>query len=141
ANPILRTVYGDGSDVADDQLDNAVITNGPFHVTLVDKNGVSLNGSDTYWNKSAVKLQHVRFVAKYTAESALDAYKKGEIDALTNAEFEPLALKLLAPYDDFRQTTFSAVNLYKFDGTRTPYNDRRVREALAISIERERLSN
>jgi len=140
AHPIFRPVYGDGTEFAEDLLDNGVVTNGPFRVTLVDKNGISLDRSDTYWNKAAVKLEHVRFVAKDTAESALDAYKKGEIDALTNADFEPLVLKLLAPYDDFHQTTFSAVNLYKIDDSQPPYGDRRVREALALSIDRDRLS-
>lgn len=139
AHPIFRPIYGDGSEFAEDLLDNGVVTNGAFQVALVDKNGISLDRSETYWDKQAVKLEHVRFVAKDSAESALEAYKKGEIDALTNANFEPLALKLLAPYDDFRQTTFSAVNLYKFDDTRPPYNDRRVREALAVAIDRERL--
>lgn len=141
ADPIFRPVYGDGKGLGDGQLDNGVITNGPFRVTLVDKNGISLERSETYWNKAEVKLEHIRFVPKDTAESALDAYKKGEIDALTNADLEPLALKLLAPYEDFRQTTFSAVNLYKFDDTRPPFDDRRVREALAIAIDRERLAN
>ena len=141
ADPIFRPVYGDGKAVGEGQLDNGVITNGPFRVTLVDKNGISLERSETYWNKAAVQLEHIRFVQKENAESALDAYKKGEIDALTNADLEPLALKLLAPYEDFRQTTFSAVNLYKFDDTRPPFNDRRIREALAIAIDRERLAN
>ncbi len=140
AEAVFRPIYGDGAEFAEDLLDNGVVTNGGFHVVLVDKNGVTLERSETYWNKAAIKLDRVRFVAKDTAESALEAYKKGEVDALTNAEFEPLALKLLSPFEDFRQSTFSAVNIYKFDVTRPPFNDRRVREALAISIDRERLS-
>lgn len=139
AAPVFRPVYGDGSRFVDGLLDSAVITNGPFTVTLVERSGVSLERSETYWNMAAVKLEKVRFIAKDTAEAALGAYKNGEIDALTNAQLEPLALKLLAPYDDFRQATFGAVNLYKFDDTRPPFNDRRVREALAISIDRDRL--
>ena len=54
------------------------------------------------------------------------------------ADFEPLALKLLAPYGDFRRTKYGALNMYEFNMERPPFNDRRVREALAISIERER---
>ena len=141
AAPIFRPVYGSGAEFVDGLLDNGVVTNGAFEVSLVDKTGISLDRSDTYWNKGAVKLEHVRLVAKDSADAALDAYKKGEIDALTNAQFEPLALKLLAPYDDFRQTTYSAINLYKFDVTRPPYGDRRLREALSIAIDREQLAN
>lgn len=140
AAPTFRPVYR-GSEFVDGLLDNGVITNGPFKVSLVDKTGISLERSETYWNKGAVKLERIRFVAKDSADAALDAYKKGEIDALTNAQFEPLALKLLTPYDDFRQTTFSALNLYRFDVTRPPFGDRRVREALSIAIDREQLAN
>ncbi len=141
ANPIFRPIYGDGAEFESDPLDTEVITNGAFTVDDATKDGVSLDRSDTYWNKASVKLEHVRFVPKDTAESALDAYKKGEIDAVTNAEFEPLALKLLSPFDDFRQTTHSALNFYEINARNAPFNDRRVREALATAIDRERLTD
>ncbi|HEX3100598.1 MAG TPA: peptide ABC transporter substrate-binding protein, partial [Pyrinomonadaceae bacterium] len=141
ANPIFRPIYGDGAEFETDPLDTDVVTNGAFTVADADKNGVALDRSDTYWNKAAVKLEHIRLVPKDTAEAALDAYKKGEIDAVTNAEFEPLALKLLSPYEDFRQTTHSALNFYEFNTRNAPFNDRRVREALATAIDRDRLSD
>ena len=59
----------------------------------------------------------------------------------TNADFEPLALKLLTPYDDFRRTIHSALNFYEFNRKNKPFNDHRVREALTVAIERERLTD
>jgi oligopeptide transport system substrate-binding protein len=59
---------------------------------------------------------------------------------VTNTEFAPLALKLLTPFDDFRRTPHGALNFYEVNTTRPPYNDQRVREALAVTIERERLT-
>ncbi|MBK7392578.1 MAG: peptide ABC transporter substrate-binding protein [Chloracidobacterium sp.] len=141
ANPIFRPVYGDGADFETQPLNPKVVTNGPFAVTEVAKDGVTLTRSDKYWDKDAVKLEQVQFVQKETAEAALDAYKKGEIHAVTNADFEPLALKLLAPFDDFRRTTHSAVNFYEVNTKNAPFNDRRVREALATSIDRDRLTD
>ena len=141
ANPIFRPIYGDGLEFDSDPLDSDLVTNGAFEVASVGKDGVVLDRSETYWNKAAVRLEHVRFVPKDSAEAALDAYKKGEIDALTNVDFEPLALKLLAPYEDFRQTTHSAINFYEINTKSVPFGDRRVREALAISIDRQRLTD
>jgi oligopeptide transport system substrate-binding protein len=75
-----------------------------------------------------------------SAEDALTAYRAGEIDAVTNAPFEPLALKLLAPYKDFRRSTYGALTYYDFNTAREPFDDVRVREALALAIDRERVS-
>jgi oligopeptide transport system substrate-binding protein len=82
----------------------------------------------------------VTFVNTPDPEDALSAYRAGEIDAVTNAPFEPLALKLLAPYKDFRRSTFGALTYYVFNVNREPFDDVRVREALALAIDRERIS-
>lgn len=138
ANPIFRPVYGDGDDFEKNPLGKNIVTNGAFVVAESGVNGTVIERSNTYWNKIAVKLERIRFVPMETAESALDAYKLGEIDAVTNAQFEPLALKLLAPFEDFRRTTHSALNFYEFNTANPPFTDRRVREALAIAIDRDR---
>ena len=140
ANSIFLPIYGDGVEFDTDPLDADIVTNGPFIVAGVGKDSILLDRSDTFWGKGTVSLEQVRFVFKDSAEAALTAYKKGEIDALTNAEFEPLALKILSPYDDFRQTTHSALNMYQFNMKNAPFSDQRIREALAISVDRERLT-
>src|SRR5204862_7613357 len=63
----------------------------------------------------------------------------GEIDAVPNTEVSPLQQKLFSPYGDFLKNAFAALNFYDINYRKTPFKDRRVREALAISIERERL--
>ena len=137
AHPIFRPISGDGSEFAGPAT--SIATNGAFRIADA-ANGVLLKSSDNYWNKASVKLESVRFVPKDNASDALDAYRAGEVDPVTNAEFEPLALKLLAPYADFRRTTHAAINLYEFNDQIAPFNDRRVRQALALAVERERLT-
>ena len=140
ANPIFRPVHGGGAGFETAPLDADIVTNGAFTIASISNDGITLDRSESYWNKSAVNLEHVRFVPKENTEAALDAYKKGELDAVTNAAFAPLALKLLTPYEDFRQTTHSALNFYEFNAINPPFDDRRIREALAISIDRDRLT-
>lgn len=139
ANPIFSPVYGDGAGFKNNPLDKNIVTNGPFVVIESGANSIVVERSNTYWDKAAVELERIKFVPKENAEAALDAYKKGEIDAVTNAQFEPLALKLLEPYEDFRRTKHSALNFYEFNTDKPPFSDRRVREALAIAIDRDRL--
>jgi oligopeptide transport system substrate-binding protein len=82
----------------------------------------------------------VRFVQAYDAEKALLFYRRGNIDVVSNAAFEPLAIKLLQPYRDFRRETYAALTYYTINRQNFPFSDKRVREALAISIDRKRLS-
>lgn len=141
SNPIFRPVYGDGTNFDQPRLDPATITNGAFRITKIGDDGITLERAENYWNMRSVGLQQVRFVPAVSAEAALNAYKKGDVDVVTNASFEPLALKLLSPYEDFRRTAHSALNFYEFNAAKAPFNDRRVREALAIAIDRAKLTD
>lgn len=141
ANPIFRPIYGDGKEFEGDKLNAAIITNGAFRIFSVGQDGITLDRAENYWNRGQIELERVRFVPTENAEKALEAYRKGEIDAVTNADFAPLALKLLTPFEDFERTTHSALNFYEFNQKNAPFNDRRVREALTIAIERERITD
>lgn len=137
AHPIFRPVF---AATEKDDPKAAPVTNGPFTLASFNAESVILDRSETYWDRDAVKLERVSFVAAASPEKALEAYREGKIDAVTNAEFSPAALKLLEPFDDFRRTAHNALNLYEFNTTRTPFNDRRVRQALALAIEREKIT-
>lgn len=140
ANPIFRPIYGDGKEFEDGVLNADIVTNGAFRIFSIGQDGITLDRAEYYWNSSQIELERVRFVPSENAEKALEAYRVGEVDAVTNVDFEPLALKLLTPFNDFERTTHSALNFYEFNKLNIPFQDRRVREALAISIERERLT-
>lgn len=141
AHPIFRPVHevrmGEGNTTL---LAQPIVSNGPFRLTQVASDGVILERASNYWDAQTINLSRVRFVATRNAEDALGKYRAGEVDAVTNAGFEPLALKLLSPYKDFRRATFGALTYYKFNARNAPFNDPRVREALAIGIDRERIS-
>jgi oligopeptide transport system substrate-binding protein len=140
AHPMFRPIYKE-TVFEKDKLKADVVTNGAFRISSVGQDGVTLDKAENYWNKDTVKLERVRFVPQESAEKALQAYRAGELDAVTNAEFEPLALKLLTPFDDFKRTVHSALNFYEFNQNRKPFDDKRVREAMAISIDRKRLTD
>ncbi|MFN6962794.1 MAG: peptide ABC transporter substrate-binding protein, partial [Pyrinomonadaceae bacterium] len=139
AHPVFRPVHG-RSDLASGASPERIVTNGAYRIASAGPDGVVLERSPVYWDRDSVRLATVRLVPHSDASDALDEYKAGRLDAVTNAEFEPLALKLLSPYEDFRRVTHAAINLYEFNTQKAPFSDRRVRRALAIAIERERLA-
>jgi oligopeptide transport system substrate-binding protein len=141
ANPIFRPIFGSGTNFQGEPLDLTAPTNGPFVLTDVGEGSITLEKSDTYWNRDSISLAKIRMTAADTAEAALRAYRRGETDVVTNVIFEPVAVKLLAPYDDFRRMSHNALNFYEINTGRPPFDDRRVRQALSLSIDREKLAD
>jgi oligopeptide transport system substrate-binding protein len=120
---------------------DGLVSNGAFSLVKTQNERVLLERANNYWDKAQVTLERVEFVGEKDAESALAAYRAGEVDAVTNAAFEPLAIKLLTPYEDFRRSTYGALTYYSFNAAHAPFDDVRVREALALAIDRERISD
>jgi oligopeptide transport system substrate-binding protein len=140
AHPVFRPVKLKDESAITKLPASELVSNGAFSLAKSESTRVLLERASTYWNKDQVALQQVSFVGEKDAESALAAYRAGEVDAVTNAAFEPLAVKLLTPYEDFRRTTYGALTYYSFNGAHAPFDDVRVREALAIAIDRDRIS-
>ena len=140
AHPVFRPVKIAESNQTRRLEPVDLVFNGAFLLSATQPDRVLLERAKTYWDGDSVLLQRVAFVNSPNAESALAAYHSGDIDAVTSAAFEPLALKLLTPYKDFRRSTFGALTYYSFNTSKAPFDDVRVRESLAISIDRERVS-
>jgi oligopeptide transport system substrate-binding protein len=140
AHPVFRPVKLPGADHTQRIESHELISNGAFQLSATEADRVRLERARNYWDGDSVSLDRVTFVNTAGPEQALSAYRDGEIDAVTNAPFEPLALKLLAPYKDFRRSTYGALTYYVFNVDREPFDDVRVREALALAIDRERVS-
>jgi ABC-type oligopeptide transport system substrate-binding subunit len=140
AHPVFRPVKVATAQSTNRLESHELISNGAFQLLATENNQVQLERAKTYWDDASVALDRVTFVNTSNAEDALSAYESGEIDAVTNAPFEPLALKLLTPYKDFHRSTFGALTYYAFNTAHGPFDDVRVREALALAIDRERVS-
>jgi ABC-type oligopeptide transport system substrate-binding subunit len=140
AHPVFRPVKLPDAEQTSPIASHELISNGAFQLSATEPDGVRLERAHTYWDGSSVSLDRVTFVKAPSPEDALSAYRDGQVDAVTNAAFEPLALKLLAPYKDFRRSTYGALTYYIFNVNREPFDDVRVREALALAIDRERIS-
>jgi oligopeptide transport system substrate-binding protein len=139
AHPVFRPVHGVDAQLPSPMQAQRVVSNGAFQFSRASRDGVTLERAGNYWDAQSVSLQRVQFVASQNTEAALSAYRAGEVDAVTNAGFEPLAIKLLSPYKDFHRTTYGAITFYSFNTSKAPFDDVRVREALAIVIDRDRI--
>src|SRR5690606_8914715 len=92
AHPLFRPVPEGSEDLSINAAAGS-ISNGPFRVSGAGPDGVTLERSETYWNRDAVKLERVAMVPAESPEQVLEAYRNGELDAVTNVQLSPLVLK------------------------------------------------
>lgn len=140
AHPVFRPLKLESAERLAKMPAAELLSNGAFTLAKNDGNTVVLERANNYWDRQAVALDTVEFVGARDTEAALTAYRKGQVDAVTNTALEPLAIKLLSPYADFRRATYGALTYYTFNTAHAPFDDVRVREALAIAIDRDRIS-
>lgn len=140
AHPIFSPVFDDKKLDAGKSKDVKTVTNGALRIASVENSAIVLEKSENYWDRDAVALDKITFVSAAKPDDALAAYRDGKVDVVTNTEFAPLAQKLFSPYADFKKSGFAALNYYEINSGQAPFNDRRVREALALSLEREKIS-
>jgi oligopeptide transport system substrate-binding protein len=140
AHPVFRPVKLKDGYATTRLIPDDLVSNGAFSLASTGTDRVLLERANHYWGKQEVALDRVEFMGASDPESALAAYRAGQVDAVTNAGFGPLAVKLLTPYEDFRRTTYSALTYYTFNTAHEPFDDVRVREALPLGFDRERVS-
>lgn len=139
-HPVFRPVHKSQIETNTPISFEKVVTNGAFELKKNGTDAVVIERAKNYWDAETVNLKRVLFMPMQDVESALAAYKAGRVDAVTNTRFEPLGLKLLEPYKDFRKEIYGALTYYQFNTSRKPFEDLRVREALAIALDRERIN-
>ncbi|HEX5832358.1 MAG TPA: ABC transporter substrate-binding protein, partial [Pyrinomonadaceae bacterium] len=89
AHPVFRPVKLPDADHTKRIESHELISNGAFQLSATETDHVRLERARTYWDDESISLDGVTFVNTATPEDALSAYRAGEVDAVTNAAFEP----------------------------------------------------
>jgi oligopeptide transport system substrate-binding protein len=123
-----------------------LITNGPYRLAQWSfHQRLRMVASDYYWNKANVKS---RVIDQISAENTLAAYRlyqQGDVDWLVDVDGEIAAALLQKPNrTDLHIFTGFGTTFYELncdprtpDGKDNPLSDPRVRQALAMTIDRE----
>lgn len=116
-----------------------LITNGPYTLALRRVNDrLRFARSTTYWDADNVAFATIDCVAVEHPVTALNLYLTGEVGWIDNPP--PAVIPELAARDDFRARPFLATYFYRVNVTRPPLDDRRVRRALALAIDRRAIT-
>ena len=116
-----------------------IVTNGPFR--LVERrvrDRLRLARFDGYWGRDEVQLATIDAYAASGITTQLNMYLTGQADWMIKP---PTGLyDAILPRPDAHAGPQSGVTFFRFNVTRTPFDDPRVREALALALDREALA-
>jgi oligopeptide transport system substrate-binding protein len=134
AFPVPRWAVERGED--DWFLPGKIVSNGPFELVSWRVNErIRLVRSDTYWGRDAVHLGSVDALAVENETTALNLYLTGQVDWLPST-YPPDLVDQLRERPDFYSGPAMSVYYYRFNCERPPFDDRRVRQAIGLAIDR-----
>ncbi|MFQ5520362.1 MAG: ABC transporter substrate-binding protein [Candidatus Methylomirabilia bacterium] len=111
------------------------VGNGPFKLKeWVTNDYLLLERNPNYWDADRVKQQRIKFLPTQNVTTAFNLYDKEECDIITAVPLEFIEKLIKRP--DFHSTTYLGTYFYSFNVTKKPLDDRRVRKALALAINR-----
>ncbi|MBB5576478.1 MULTISPECIES: peptide ABC transporter substrate-binding protein [Rhizobium] len=115
-----------------------IVTNGPYKpVEWVPGSHVANVKNDQYYDAKNVKIDKVNFYTLEDQAAALKRYRAGEFDVLTSFpadQFEWIQKNLPG---QAHVVPFLGTYYYVLNATKPPFNDKRVRQALSMAVNRE----
>ncbi len=116
------------------------VGNGPFVLTEWKPQEIIVaKKNQSFWNKDNVFIDRIEFLPIEDHNTASNMYENGELDWNQYVPIEQFESWL--GREDFYVSQYLATYYYQFNQTRAPYDDVRVRRALALSIGREDVAN
>ena len=117
-------------------LPGKIVSNGPFRLVSWRVNDrIRLVRSDTYWGRDEVRLESIDALAIENETTALNLYLTGQVDWLPSSYPSDLVDRLRVR-PDFYSGPAMIVYYYRFNCERPPFDDRRVRQAIGLAIDR-----
>jgi oligopeptide transport system substrate-binding protein len=118
-----------------------IVVNGPYRLKAWKiNNRIELEKNPRYWRAGTVAFNRVDALAVSKANTALNLYLTGQADLILDKGLVPATLiGELKKQPDFHTFSFLANYFYRFNVTRPPFNDVRVRKAFSAAINRQEI--
>ncbi len=117
-----------------------IVCNGPFRLKFRRiRDRIRLVKSDTYWDRDNVRLNVIDALAVSSSTTMLNLYMTGRADWITTVPVEVIPELMKRPEGDFTPSPFLAVYYYVVNTTKPPLDDKRVRQALALAIDKQQI--
>ena len=113
------------------------VGNGPFVLTHWRINDVLVvKKSPTYWDADQVRLQEIRFYPLESFEGQERAFRAGQLHVIYEAPLSKVDSYKQQHPELIRIDPYLGTYIYRLNVTKPPLNDKRVRRALAMAVDR-----
>jgi oligopeptide transport system substrate-binding protein len=118
-----------------------IVTNGPFLLKEYTPNErIVLVKNSSYYDSAQVALDAEIFYSLEDRAAGLRRFMAGEIQSYDDVPAEQIGFVRAHLADSFKIAPTLASYFYAYDTRRTPFDDKRVRQALSMAIDREFLA-
>jgi len=127
--------YGDRWTFTDN-----MIVNGPFKLhQWRERERIVMVKNENYWDALAVKLKKITGYPHENQDAAFQKYLSGAINWMDTVPAGKLEEAKRHP--DFYTAPFLATYFYRFNCSRPPFDDRRVRMAFSLAVDRKAITD
>lgn len=114
-----------------------LVSNGPYVLSKWEVNNViEVTRNPHYWDAGAVKLDGVQFYPIADENTEERKFRAGELDVTENVPLSKIDVYKRQNPDLLRMDPWIGSYYYRVNTTRPPFDDKRVRKALAMAIDR-----
>ncbi|MDR3455831.1 MAG: peptide ABC transporter substrate-binding protein [Verrucomicrobiae bacterium] len=102
---------------------------------------IRLKKNPYYWDATNTQAEIIDLLPVGSPTTALNLYERGQVDVVWDKELIPSSLvDVLLKRPDFHKFNYLGTYFVRFNVTQKPFNDRRVRQALALAVDKERIT-
>ncbi len=118
-----------------------LVSNGPFRLKAWRQNqGVIVERNPRYWDAASVRLKEIHFLPIENASAEENAFRTGQLHLTSAVPLNKIEVYAREQPDALKVVSDRGVYFYSLNVTKPPLNDRRVRQALSLAVDRERLT-
>lgn len=127
------------SSIRDNLKATSVIGNGPFKLDHWTRNSeIEVIRNPNYWDAPVVNFDSIQIVI-VGEHSAMQMYKNGELDWVGSpmSDIPQDAMQSLKEDEELRFAPAAGTHWFKFNVTKAPFNNQKLRKAFAYAIDRK----
>ena len=116
------------------------VSNGPFKMQSWSHNDkLVLVKNPDYWDAKSVKLTELTFNLVSDGKAALTAFEAGQLDGIDQTAVPISDLDRLSKAGSLKTSPYLGTYFYRFNVTKKPLDNPKVRQALSLAIDRQLL--